>query len=167
MALNAFLRIKGGRQGDIRGSVTQRGREGRILVIGAEHQLTSPREAASGRATGKRVHTPFIITKELDRASPLLYQMLATNEAIVEWELQFWAGGETGTAGRTGIDVQRYTVTLQNATIVAIKFRMPNTQVPESAKLSEYEEVSFAYQKITWTWTEGAVQAQDDWAGAV
>jgi type VI secretion system secreted protein Hcp len=37
MALNTYLRIKGERQGEIKGSVTQKGHEGRIMVIGASH----------------------------------------------------------------------------------------------------------------------------------
>jgi type VI secretion system secreted protein Hcp len=52
MALNAYLRLKGQKQGEIKGSVTQKGREGKILVIGAEHEVLSPRDASSGLATG-------------------------------------------------------------------------------------------------------------------
>ena len=34
--------------------------------------VISPRDAASGLPTGKRMHKPFVITKELDKASPML-----------------------------------------------------------------------------------------------
>lgn len=33
----------------------------------------SPRDAASGLPTGKRMHKPLTITKELDKSSPMLY----------------------------------------------------------------------------------------------
>jgi type VI secretion system secreted protein Hcp len=33
MALNAYLKLRGQKQGEIKGSVTQKGREGKILVI--------------------------------------------------------------------------------------------------------------------------------------
>ena len=33
MALNAYLKLKGQKQGEIKGSVTQKGREGKIMVI--------------------------------------------------------------------------------------------------------------------------------------
>ena len=56
----------------------------------------------------------------------------------------------------------RYTVKLANANIADIKFHQPNTQRPDLAKYSEYEEVAFTYQKITWTWTDGGITAQDD-----
>src|SRR4051812_27559562 len=54
MALNAYLWLKSKKQGDIKGSVTQKGREGAIAVHSFHHHIQSPRDAASGQATGKR-----------------------------------------------------------------------------------------------------------------
>jgi type VI secretion system secreted protein Hcp len=165
MALNAYLKLKGQKQGEVKGSVTQKGREGKILVMAAEHEVLSPRDASSGLATGKRAHKPFVITKELDKSSPLLYQMLVSNETIVEWELQFWAPALSAASG-VGTEIQRYTVTLTNANIVDIKFHMLNNRNPELLRYAEYEEVSFTYQKIEWTWTDGGITTQDEW-GAI
>jgi len=162
MALNAYLKLKGQKQGEIKGSVTQKGREGKILVIGAEHEVLVPNDPRTGLATGKRTHKPFVVTKELDKSSPLLYQMLVANELIVEWELQFWAPAAASAAG-AGTEVQRYTVTLMNASIVDIKFHMLNNKYPELQRYAEHEEVSFAYQKIQWMWTDGNIMTQDDW----
>ena len=39
-------------------------------IISFEQDIVSPRDAASGLPTGKRMHKPFVITKELDRSSP-------------------------------------------------------------------------------------------------
>ena len=91
MALNAYLSLTGQQQGQIKGSVTQKGREGKIMVIAAEHEVLSPRDPASGLALGKRQHKPFVITKEIDVSSPRLYSALAGNEGFTDWELQFWA----------------------------------------------------------------------------
>jgi type VI secretion system secreted protein Hcp len=156
MASDAYLKIKGTKHGEVKGSVTRKGREGAIMVIAAAHEIISPRDATSETATDKRLHKPFIITKELDKASPVLYEMLVTNEIISEWQLQFWA------SSKAGEEIQRYTVKLTNASISDISFRMPNTKVPETAKLSEYEEVSFNYQKIEWIWVDGGISAQDN-----
>ena len=89
MALNAFLRLVGVQQGEIKGSVTQKGREGKIMVIAVNHEITTPRDVGSGQATGKRQHAPLVITKEVDRATVPLRTMLASNEVAKEWELQF------------------------------------------------------------------------------
>jgi type VI secretion system (T6SS) effector Hcp len=35
-----------------------------------EEGVVSPRDPASGLPTGKRMHKPFVITKEIDKSSP-------------------------------------------------------------------------------------------------
>jgi len=131
------------------------------MVIAVSHEIVSPRDAASGLPTGKRMHKPFVITKELDKSSPLLYSVLTQNETVVDWELQFW------TPSSTGAERQHYTVKLTNANIASIAFRMPNNKHPDLMKFTEYEEVAFTYQKISWTWMDGGITSEDDWEAPV
>jgi type VI secretion system secreted protein Hcp len=161
MALNAYLRIKGQKTGDVLGSVTQKGREGKIMVIAASHAILSPRDPQSGLPTGMRMHKPFVITKETDKSSPVLYGMLVNNENILEWELQFWSPALSAHGG--GQEVQSHTVTLVNANIASIDFRMLNNKNPDLMRYAEYEEIAFTYQKIIWTWNDGGITASDDW----
>jgi hypothetical protein len=44
----------------------------------AQYQVTGPRDAASGQASGKRVHKPFTIVKEWGAATPQLMAMKAS-----------------------------------------------------------------------------------------
>src|SRR5580693_8790711 len=104
MALGAYLSIVPERHPPILGSVTQKGREGKIFVIGSAHQIVCPRDPASGRPTGKRIHKPYVCTKEVDKASPLLYALLTGNENIREARLDYWASTPTG------LEKQSYTV---------------------------------------------------------
>jgi type VI secretion system secreted protein Hcp len=157
MALNAYLKIKGEKQGEIKGSVTQQDHEGWIMVIAASHSLESPRDASSGLPTGTRVHEPFVITKELDQSTPLLYNMLVNGENIVEWDLQFWQPSSTGE------EVNHYTVRLTNASIANIDFKMPDNKDPNLLQRAEYEEIAFTYQKIQWIWNNGGISSSDDW----
>jgi type VI secretion system secreted protein Hcp len=166
MALNGYLKLKGQKQGEIKGSVTQKGRENKIMVIAVSHEIVSPRDPASGLPSGKRMHKPFVITKELDKSSPLLYSLLCHNENIPEWELQFWTPQIDPKRG-TGAEVQHFTVKLENANIASIHFRMANNKHPDLMKFAEYEEVAFTYEKIVWTWTDGGVEADDSWATPV
>lgn len=167
MALNAYLRLKAQKTGDIKGSVTQKGREGKIMVIAMSHEVMSPRDAASGLPTGKRQHKPIFITKELDKASPLLHQVLGNNETITEWELQFWAPQLRAAAGAAGTEVQTYTITLRNASIASIAMRMLNNKDPALMRFETYEEIGFTYEQITWTWNDGGITSQDDWESPV
>lgn len=157
MALNAYLNLTGETQGKINGSVSKAGREDSIKVIAVIHEVDSPRDAASGLPTGKRQHKPFIITKEVDKSSPLIYQLLTNNENITEWELRFWR------PSRSGKEFQFYTVELHNASISSIRMEMINNKYPENMKHREREHVSFAYQKITWTWEDGGISSEDNW----
>jgi type VI secretion system secreted protein Hcp len=157
MALNSYLRLSGETQGDILGSVTQAGREDSIMIIGTSHEVVSPRDAASGLPTGKRQHKPFTITKELDKATPLLFYSLTNNENITSWEMQYWQPSNSGQ------EVQHYTVKLYNASISGIRQEMLNNKYPENMQHKEREHVSFCYQKIEWTWMDGGITAEDDW----
>lgn len=157
MALAAYLTVVAERQNLIRGSVLQKGREGKILVISVSHEIVAPRNPQSGLPTGKRMHKPFVVTKELDRASPLLYQVICTNENLTDVRIEFW------TSTPTGQEKQHYTVRLTNANLSAVNFKMANIRNPKLQRLTEYEELSFTYQKIEWTWTEGGLTASDDW----
>lgn len=166
MALNAYLTLTGQRQGEIKGSVTQKGREGRIMIIAVSHEIVSPRDAASGLPTGKRMHKPLILTKELDKSSPLLYSALCTNENITKFELQFWTPQLKAATG-VGAEVQHYKVELKNANIANINFRMANNKHPDLMKFAEYEEIAFTYEEITWTWSDGGITANDSWEAPV
>jgi type VI secretion system secreted protein Hcp len=160
VALNAYLRLKGQSLGNITGSVTRKGLEGWIAVLAASHDISSPHDGATGQVTGQRIHTPFVITKEVDQASPRLYSALASNELITEWELRFFRRQKM--LGATG-DVNHYRVTLTNASLVSISLRMANDTNARPARLAEHELVAFTYQQIDWTWALGGVTATDTW----
>ncbi len=161
-ALMAYAYIKGQKSGQIKGSITQKGREDSIGIIAYEHQVQSPRDAASGQATGRRQHGVFKITKELDRSTPLLYSAWVNNENLPEVVFKFWTPQMKGGAG-VGAEVQHYTVKLTNARIVEVRSTMQNIRHPELVKFNEQEDVSLTYQKIEWTWNDGGITASDDW----
>ncbi len=166
MALNAYLTLKGQKSGAIKGSVTQKGREGTIQVIAVSHEIISPRDPASGLPTGKRMHKPLVITKELDKSSPLLYNLIVTNENISDFELKFYASQLKASAG-IGQEINQYTIKLTNANVASINFKMLNNRNPDLMKYPEFEEVAFTYQKIEWTWTDGGIMAVDDWESPI
>lgn len=157
MALNAYMRLTSETQGEIKGSVTQAGREDSMMVIGFSHEVASPRDAASGLPTGKRQHKPLTITKEIDKASPLLMSALLNNEKITEMTLRFWQ------PSRTGQEFQYFTIELKDASIVDINQEMLNNKYPENVQHKEREHISFVYQTITWTYEDGGISVTDHW----
>ena len=148
--LNSYLYVTGESQGDIDGSVTQAGRENSIEIYGFSHEVISPRDAASGRATGKRQHLPFTIKAPIDRSTPLLFNALATNENLPQVTLRLYR------PSRSGKEEQYYTIELVNATVSSIK-----KEAGKEARDPHLMIVSFAYQQITETWEDGGIMAQD------
>ena len=148
-----YLKVKGAKQGDIKGDVTEKGKEGLIKTISFEHEVSSPRDAGSGQATGKRQHKPLVITKEIDKSSPLLMAALTKNENLPEVTLTFYRPNPKS----IGTNELWYTITLKDAHISDIK----STWVSE--KKMSLEEVSFTYEKIKWTIADGNVTHEDSW----
>ena len=146
-----FLKVKAAKQGDIKGDVTEKGKEGQIRVTAYAHEIVSPRDVASGMATGKRQHKPFVITKEIDKASPLLYNALSSNEMLPEVTLSFYRPAKAG----SGASAQWYTIRLSNAIISGIKSWTDDKGQP-------FEDVSLVYQRIAWTYTDGNVTFEDN-----
>lgn len=157
MPLNAYLTLKGQKQGAFNGPVTQKGREGSILVHSFSNEILSPRDPQSGLPTGKRTHKPIHILKEVDKTSPQFWSALVDNENLTEWVLRFWS------TTANGVEKQTYTIELVNASIASVREYMPDNEDPTKANLPLLEEVSFVYQKIEWTWMDPTVSASDDW----
>ena len=149
-ALNAYLRMKGQKVGDIKGSVARKGRESSIEILSLNHEIVSPRDPASGLPTGKRQHKPFTFVMELGKATPAIQQAFLDNELLTSVELNVFGPDAKGAETLT------YTVKLTNASISAIRLLPgPNDKV--------VQEVSLTYQKIEWIWRDGNVTASDDW----
>ena len=161
MALTAYLKLKGQKSGEIKGSVTQKGRENKIMVFAFDHEIVSPRDAASGLPTGKRMHKPVKLLCEIDKATPMMYNILVTNENITEFELQFWKPSPTGAEN------QFYTVKLTNANLSHIAAHSANNKDPLLMKYPDMIDYYFTYQKIEWTWVDGGIMAADDWESPV
>jgi type VI secretion system secreted protein Hcp len=149
-ALNAYLKLNGQKQGDVKGSVTKKGSEGAIQVIAVSHEIVSPRDAASGLPTGKRTHKPLVIRKQLDKSTPILNRMMVDDEIIKSWELGVYLPNSKG------VDSLAYTIKLTDAGIASIK-------LVSDADGNLFEEIMFTYKKIEWTWTDGGITADDDW----
>ena len=74
MPMPGYLTLTGQTQGKIDGSCTIQGHENTILVQAVDHTIEIPKSIQTGLPTGKRIHGPLTITKEIDKASPKLFQ---------------------------------------------------------------------------------------------
>ena len=126
------------------------GHEDEIYVCAVEHSVISPRDAASGLPTGKRQHAPITITKSIDKSTPLLYNTLVNNENLTGVTITLYRPSSKGPA-------EYFTIDLLNASVAGFE-----SLSSEDSLTLDRETISFTYQKIIWTWTDGGITAEDD-----
>ena len=143
----AFMTVTGKMSGAIKGDVTQRGHAGAILVEELDYAVRSPRDAASGRATGRRIHEPVAVTVSTGKQTPLIFK------AAID-----------GTH-RQGNFVVTLACSLALTNAEVAEFRLGLQGAAADAGLVDH--YSFAFQKIDLTWAKGGVTASDDWGPAV
>lgn len=141
MSLPVHVDIVGSKQGPIHGSCEMKGRENTILVQDVHHEIHIPQ----GETGGRRIHSPLVITKEIDRSSPLLEQAMVMGEVLSQVTVKWYRIDEKGH------EEHYYTILLEKARITSMTIDM------------EIETVSFSYQKITWRWEQPVIETMDIW----
>ena len=153
MALNAYMKFTGETMGEIKGSVTQAGREDSIEIIAVNHLVRALKKTPSKSVQRKFKHEPFFVTKEIDRSTPLLLKALCENEKA-ELEFRFWKPTPSGK------EKQYYTIYLFGVYILSIELEMLNNKYPENMQHKEREHISFNYNKIKWVFEDEGIEAE-------
>lgn len=159
-ALNAYL------------TLTSKGTTARKVAISSfswgvsnPSSVKSPRDAASGLATGKRQHKPITIIKEIDKATPLLYK------AVFEGTKFDNATLEVFNVDEKGAETLLYTIELTGVWIATGD--VDGDGLSESSRtagsgggtgkvsLQDFH-FSIRYEKIQWI-VDGKIEAEDSW----
>jgi type VI secretion system secreted protein Hcp len=155
MALPIYIEIEATTSGKIEGGSTRKSREGMIEGVEAHHLVEIPTDRLTGRATGNRVHGPFVFTKEIDKASPYIQKMLVTGENIKKLTSHFWM------ITPDGKEKEFYNIVIEDAQVTSVTTILPN--VHHEGKEKPMEQVSVRYSTITWTYTDGNIMATDSY----
>ncbi len=164
MPTPAYMRIEGTQQGVITkgalseasvGNSWQQGHEDQILVQQISHSIAVP----GGAQAGKRMHKPVIITKTLDKSSPLINTALSNGEPLKTCRIEFFRNSVSG--GQEHF----YTIDLKNALIIGVDLMLPHCQDHSTAHFTQLERVHIAYETITWRHEIAGTSGYDDWSG--
>ena len=136
-AMNVYLTIKGS-PSKMKGDPSRASSPERIRLISVA------RETSSGMATGKRMHKPITITKEVDASSPMLKQALAKSDVLGDVVIEY-EGASAGSAK------------------AAQKIVLTNAMVSGIQMVGKTEQITLDYQTIEVTYTNGSKSATDDW----
>jgi len=113
-------------------------------------EIVSPTDPATGQATGKRQHKPFMIRKSVDGLSPLLYQALATNEILTNLTIRVFKGSKA----------LLFTIKLTNARVIRAAKEANADNKIDTVDLEKFE---FVYQTIEWTDAKSGAVSEDSW----
>lgn len=141
----------------IEGSVAKEGREGSCEIMEFDHNVRIPMDAQTGDLTGVRQHRPAVLTKQYDKASPLLYDALCNGESLQEVVIHWYQ------IDKTGSEVEYFRHVLEDAKLSDMKSYMPNTKDPRKEQFTHMEKVSVLYSKITWLYVDGNIEYTDSW----
>ena len=160
MAYHAYISLNGGKSNSKGGSVHKMS-YGHMSITphnlgSALFQVKTQHDAGGG----KRQHSPITIVREVDSASPLLWQGICTNETLRAVDISLVGRPPSG-----GGEVVVERITLTNAVISNVHRYTPRLGSSDSEvhDTDELEEIQFTFQKITYTNVAGSTSTSDDW----
>ncbi|MBI3139525.1 MAG: type VI secretion system tube protein Hcp [Sphingobacteriales bacterium] len=139
------ISVEGTKQGKFKGE-SQKGKfADKSELAGYLLEITSPRDVASGQASGRRTFQPVLLLKATGASSPQFLQALSTNELLKKVVIDFYRPDPSG------MEINYFTVTLENASISGYK---QFTGPLENEKFNPvntilYDEIKLVYQRIT------------------
>jgi type VI secretion system secreted protein Hcp len=130
------MTVNGQRQGVFKGDdfTTAKDAIGLLNVVGFSAEVTSPRDASSGQATGKRIWKPLVVTHVVGGSTPEFLAAAATNENLKSVVINFYRSTNKGQ------ELNYYRITLTNANLSDVREYTSGGDV--------LEDDSFAFQKI-------------------
>ena len=143
-----YMKFKGARSGEIKGSVSTSGAVDWIEIHSLEFGLGSPFDAITGQTTGRRIARPLKIVKPLDRSTPLLINACDVNDSAEVTFVYLKEGGD---------HKNFFTIALTKAMIRDI-----NHLGVYSGSATETLTLSYVTSEITWV--TGGIVASLDWS---
>jgi type VI secretion system Hcp family effector len=116
-----------------------------VSIVDLDWSVISPRDAATGQATGKRQHKPLVITVPADPSTVLLLHAIITNENLSTVTIGLIHQGGTS---------PYMTISLTNGSVASFH------RLTDGGE--EYDEISLTYQSIEVSWL-GGPSTTDDW----
>lgn len=160
MEFAGYMTIQGSVQGNIEGSSIRKGRENSIDLFSFKHELKLPFQSQQNIGNGPVVHQPLSIVKEVDKSSPKLFQALVEKEKLTKVVLEWYRYTNTGE------ELVYYRIELTNAHIITMAPWTPSVDTKESEYLRFMENLTIAYEGISWSWgPDGDVTYQTNWRG--
>jgi type VI secretion system secreted protein Hcp len=153
--VKVYMQITGGKNGQIKDPNMPAQHINKIELTGYSFDGSTP-ISTGGAAVGRRTHSPLMITKNSNLSSIRLFEVQSTGEVLQKVTLEIWV------ANSQGKETLEQTIELTNASVTLFRQTYDNNPAPGVNK-GPSDEVRFGYQKITYTYKNGNVVAEDNW----
>ena len=157
MANHGYMTITGKTQGlisagcstqDSIGNKCQTGHTDEIMVLSYTHNMVNIGNI------NKPTHSPIIITKNVDKASPLLAQALSAREEINRTIIFYRVSS-------FGMQEKFYSVSINGGIIADLTLEMPHAILQSDAEPQEH--IAIRYRDITWTHHAAGTSGYSTW----
>ena len=137
-------------------TVTSLDRENTIECLAFEVEGRAPVSARA--AIGRRAYKELRIRKLIDRATPLIAKAFAQSQRV-DGTFRFYRPSPSG----DGTTEQYFTVTITDARVVSVRHLVFDTFDPATSTFPQLDEVTFVFERITWTFVPGGIEHEDLW----
>ena len=157
MPTPAYMWMKDNSGKSVDGSVDVAGREKSVEILEFEHEVRIPTDTDTGKLTGTRKHEAMRLIKAIDASSPYLYKAVCKGETYSEVLIKWYKVNDAGA------ETEYFSQKLEGVKITSGHPSMLNVKDATKEKFEHMEEVQLRYEKITWTYADGNLQASDAW----
>ncbi|WP_409281691.1 Hcp family type VI secretion system effector [Pseudomonas defluvii] len=161
MANHSYMTITGKKQGlisagcssqDSIGNKCQAGHEDEIMVLAYSHNMVAGNDGSTSGGRGK--HMPVVLTKNIDKSTPLLANALHEGEEI-ECKINFYR------TSSSGHQEKYFTVMLGGGRIANLSVQVPHTIHMGDAQPQEL--MAIRYREISWVHHKASTSAYSSW----
>ena len=118
-----------------------------------DHEVYLPFDREDNRIQGSRRISEFSFTKEIDKLTPQLYEIVCLGRTCQKIEIKLYRIAEGG-----GDEEEYFNYVLENARIISVQNLMPSTKVEDTANIGHLERVKCLARSFTWKYLQGGVE---------
>jgi type VI secretion system secreted protein Hcp len=156
-----LVNVEGGKQGKFHADSAAKSLEShQFAAVQLDFAIPASIDAASGQRSGKLAHEPVVLTKELGPSTPQFRNALVNNESLTSVVFDFYGTQAHGGGGKEELG---FTIKLTNANVASAELQKLNVKHPDLMKIPDCERIAFTYEKIEWSWKDGA-SASEQWS---
>lgn len=144
----------------IKAGVQIKGREHSAEGHMFDYAVAIPADPNTGQLTAVRKHGDLVLLKNLDCASPILFDACCCGKTLSNVNFDWYR------INHSGQEELYFTHSLSGVKVVKVRQFIPHVKDPHNDCFGHQEEVYLRFRRIEMAYVQGNIKARDDWAEA-